>query len=107
VVAGVVLVTPLASVPAVARRHYPFVPGFLVRDAYRADEALPRYPGPVAFLVAGRDEVTFTDLGLALHAARAGPKWLWVEERAGHNTLPYDPSDPRWRELVEFVLPAR
>lgn len=104
-VAGLFLVTPLASVTAVAKRHYPFVPSGLVADAYRADLALPRYPGPVAFLVAGRDEVVFPDLGLALFEARKGPKRLWVEPQSGHNDLAHDPRDPRWRETLRFLLP--
>jgi pimeloyl-ACP methyl ester carboxylesterase len=103
VVDGLVLLTPLASVPAVARRHYPLVPSFLLRDRWRADEALPRYGGPVAFLVAGRDEVVFTDLGLALHDAYPGRKALWVEEGATHNGLDWRPGRARWREVVEFL----
>lgn len=101
---GLALVTPLSSVPAVARRHYGFAPSFLVPDPWRADEALPRYGGPVAFLVAGKDEVVFPDLGLALHAAYPGPRWLWVQERAGHNTVAYDPSDPHWAQMLDFLL---
>ena len=104
-VAGLFLVTPLASVTAVAKRHYPFIPSALVADAYRADLALPRYPGPVAFLVAGRDEVVFSDLGLALHEARTGPKRLWVEPQSGHNDLAHDPRDPKWRDVLRFLLP--
>ena len=104
-VAGLLLVTPLASVTAVARRHYPFVPGALVADPFRADLALPRYPGPVGFLVAGRDEVVFADLGLELFRARTGPKRLWVEEAARHNEVPYDPGHERWREVLRFLAP--
>jgi pimeloyl-ACP methyl ester carboxylesterase len=100
---GLLLVTPLASVPAVARRHYPFLPAFAHRDRYRADLALPRTPGPVAFLVAGRDEVVFADLGLALFEAYPGRKRLWVDERATHNSVDWRPGLPRWREMIEFL----
>jgi pimeloyl-ACP methyl ester carboxylesterase len=103
-VAGLLLVTPVASVTSLARRHYPFAPAFLVRDPYRADRALPRYPGPVAFLVAGRDEVAPPDLARALFAARSGPKRLWEEPRATHNTLRYRPGDPLWAEVTDFLL---
>jgi len=101
---GLLLVTPLASVPAVARRHYGLVPDWIVRDRYHADLALPRYPGPVGFLVAGRDEVVFTDLGLALFESRSGPKRLWVDKEAGHNTLDFDPGQARWGEILQYVL---
>ena len=103
-VAGLLLVTPLASVPAVARRHYPFLPAFLLRDRLRTDQALPRYGGPVAFLVAGRDSIVFPDLGEALYRDYPGPKRLWVDGPADHNTLDYDPSLPRWAEMLGFLL---
>lgn len=101
---GLLLVTPLSSVQAVARRHYGFAPSFLLPDTFRADEALPRYGGPVGFLVAGRDEVVFPDLGLALHRDYPGPKRLWVQEGAGHNTLRFDRRDPMWGEMLALVL---
>lgn len=104
---GVALVTPLASVPAVARRHYPGVPAALLRDTWRSDLALARYRGRVAFVVAGRDEVVFADLGVALHDAYAGPKRMWVDPGATHNAVDWRPELARWRELVEFLAGAR
>jgi pimeloyl-ACP methyl ester carboxylesterase len=101
---GLVLVTPLASVPAVARRHYGPVPAFVHRDAYRADRALPRYGGPVAFLVAGRDEIVFADLGRRLFDDYPGRKRLWIEERATHNGLDWRAGQERWREMVVFLV---
>jgi pimeloyl-ACP methyl ester carboxylesterase len=103
-VAGLLLVTPVASVTSLARRHYPLAPSFLVRDAFRADRALPRYPGPVAFLVAGRDEVAPPDLARELLAARSGPKRLWEQPDATHNTLRYRPGDPLWADVTAFLL---
>lgn len=103
-VAGLILVTPLSSVAAVARRHYPWAPSFLLRDRFDTAAALARFGGPVAFLIAGADEVAFADLGLALHAGYARPKRLWVQEGRGHNTVVYDRRDPMWREMVEGVL---
>ncbi|HYQ81669.1 MAG TPA: alpha/beta hydrolase [Anaeromyxobacteraceae bacterium] len=104
---GLALITPLASVPAVAGRHYPFVPSWLVRDAFRADQALPRHPGPAAFLLAGRDEVVFPDLSRSLFDAFPGRKRLWLEPEAGHNGLDYRPGLPRWREMLDFLLDGR
>ena len=87
-----------------ARRHYPFVPPFLVRDAFRADLALPRYGGRVAFLLAGRDEVAPPDQARALFDAFPGPKRLWEEPLATHNTLSFRPGDPLWGEITGFLL---
>jgi pimeloyl-ACP methyl ester carboxylesterase len=100
---ALLLVTPLASVPAVARRHYGPLPAFVHRDAYRADLALPRYAGPVAVLLAGRDEVVFPDLGQALFDAYPGRKRLWLDAPATHNGLDWRPGLPRWREMIEFL----
>jgi pimeloyl-ACP methyl ester carboxylesterase len=102
-VSGLLLVTPLASVTAVARRHYPLIPSLAIRDAFRTDLALPRYGGRVAFLIAGRDEIAFADLGRGLFDAYPGPKRLWEEPRAFHNTLRFEPGDPIWREVWEFL----
>jgi pimeloyl-ACP methyl ester carboxylesterase len=106
-VAGLLLLTPLKSVADVARRHYPWAPAFLLRDRFDSAAALARYRGPVAFLVAGSDEVVFADLGRALFAAYGGPKRLWVQEGRGHNEVRYDRRDPMWREIVEGLLAGR
>lgn len=103
-VAGLLLITPVSSVTALARRHYPFAPSFLVRDAFRADLALPRHGGRVAFLLAGRDEVAPPDQARALFQAYPGPKRLWEEPGASHNTLGYRPGDPLWSDVVTFLL---
>jgi len=101
---GLLLVTPLASVAAVAARHYRFVPAFLLRDTYRADRALPRYGGRTAFLVAGQDQVVFADLGRALFDAYPGQKRLWLDEPATHNGVDWHAGLTRWREMVEFLV---
>jgi uncharacterized protein len=102
-VKGLWLVTPLKSVPAVSRRHYPILPSFLIRDVFRADKALESLRLPISFLIAGRDEIVFADLGRELYGAYQGPKRLWVDALAGHNTLDFSPGLPRWREMVAFT----
>ena len=96
-VAGLLLVTPFSSLPDVAAHHYPFLPvRTLMQERYDSMEALSQYHGPVAFLLAGRDEIVTTELGQQLYNSYAGPKWLQVVEHAGHNTLPYSPGEPWW-----------
>lgn len=106
-VAGLLLITPLKSVAEVARRHYPWLPTFLLRDRFDTAAALARLRGPVAFVLAGEDDVVFTDLGRALQDGYAGPKRLWLQPGRGHNTLVYEPRDPMWREIVEGLLAGR
>ena len=103
-VRGLILLVPLKNLAEVGKRHYPLLPPFLLRDLFRADRALASYQGPAAFLIAGMDEVVFTDLSLALRDAHAGPHRTWVEAKAGHNGLDFDPAQPRWAEMARFAL---
>ena len=103
-VAGLLLVTPFTSLTDVAAHHYPFLPvRILLRDRYDSQQALSSYRGPVAFLLAGRDEIVPTALGQQLYDSYNGPKWLHVDKHAGHNTLNYDPRAPWWVEVSSFL----
>ena len=103
-VAGLLLVTPFSSLVDVAAHHYPFLPvRTLLTERYDSREALAHYGGPVAFLLAGRDEVVTRELGQQLYDSYSGPKWLYIEEYAGHNTLPYSPGARWWDEVSDFL----
>ncbi len=102
-VKGLLLITPLKSIPAVARRHYPLLPPFLALDTLRTDRALARLRMPVGFLIAGKDDVAFPDLGMELFHDYTGSKRIWVEPDAGHNTLDYSSDLPRWEEMIAFL----
>jgi uncharacterized protein len=103
-IAGLFLVTPFTRMVDVARSHYPVLPvGLFLRDRYENAAHLQNFRGPVAFLVAGRDEVIPARLGLALHEGYAGPKRLWLQAERSHNTLDYAPRSDWWREVAEFL----
>ncbi len=101
---GLLLITPFTSFVDVGRKHYPIFPvGLLLRERYNNLEALQGYNGPVAFLIAGADEIIPPSLGRRLYEAYDGPKRLWVQEGRGHNTLDYHPGASWWREVTEFL----
>jgi pimeloyl-ACP methyl ester carboxylesterase len=103
-VAGLLLVTPFSSLADVGAHHYPFLPvRTLLGERYDSREALSHYRGPVAFLLAGRDEVVTTESGQQLYDSYSGPKWLHVETHAGHNTLSYNPGALWWGEVSAFL----
>ena len=107
-VAGLLLVTPFPSLADVAAHHYPFLPTrILLSERYDSREALSHYSGPVAFLLAGRDEVVTSKLGQQLYDSYSGPKWLHIEEYAGHNTLPYDPGASWWGDVSTFLISSK
>jgi len=103
-VRGLILVAPLKNLAEIGKRHYPLLPSFLLRDRMEADVALAAFKGPAAFLVAGRDEVVFTDLSLGLRDAHAGPHRTWLDPLASHNGLDFNPALPRWSEMATFAL---
>lgn len=100
---GLLLVTPLPSMREVARVHYPYFPGFLVRDAYSAREALGGLRLPLALIVAERDEVIPMALGRSLAEGYGGPVRVWVEAGATHNTLRLDGKGGALREALRFL----
>lgn len=106
VVDGLFLVTPLTSMVEVGRVHYPYLPGFLVRDRLDAAKALEGVRAPLAVMVAERDEVIPAALGRRLVADHTGPKRLWTAPGAGHNSWDPSPGNPLWREVSTFLHEA-
>lgn len=107
-VSGLLLVTPFTSLVDVAAHHYSFLPvRALLGERYDSGKALRHYRRPVAFLVAGSDEIVPPTLGQRLYDSYRGPKWLHVEPGAGHNTLPFYPAAGWWREVTQFLTASR
>jgi uncharacterized protein len=101
-IAGVLLVAPYDRLGSVAQRQMPIFPTrWMLRDKFRSDEALSRFPGPVAFLIAEQDEIIPARFGQRLHDGYAGKKRLWKSAEASHNSLPDQPP-AFWQELVEL-----
>jgi hypothetical protein len=83
--AGVVLETPFLSVPALAREHYPFVPGFLVRSRYDTGSKIARVGQPKLLVAAALDDIAPAAHALRLFELAKPPKELLVVPVAGHN----------------------
>ena len=102
-IAGVGLIVPMSSLADTAAHHYPFVPRWLLRGQFDNIAALRTYRGPVAFILAGEDEIVTTADGLRLHDGYGGPKFLKVLPGVGHNEIDQSPDAPWWRELSDFL----
>lgn len=103
-VTGLLLVAPFARMTEVAALHYPYLPlGLLLRDRWDSLGAIRAYQGPVAVLVAGRDEVVGADQGRRLARGCSGPVRVWEVPQVGHNELPMDPGRPPWSEMLSFL----
>lgn len=105
---GLVLITPFTSLAEVGAHHYPaLLVRLLLKDRYDNRGALNQYAGSLAVVLAGQDEVVPAELGQRLYDGyRAGPKRLWVQSNAGHNTLDLSPGAAWWAEVSEFLLSA-
>ncbi len=107
-IAGLLLVTPFTSLVDVAGHHYGALPArALLRERYDSSAALNQYRGPVAFLVAGKDDIVPAALGRQLYQDYSGPRWLHEQAGAGHNSLDFDPATSWWREVSDFWLSRR
>ena len=103
-VRGVVLLTPWDSLTHLAQSLYRFLPiGLLLRDRYDTVANLKNFRGPVAVVMAERDEVIPNRLTQKLFESIAAPKRMWQFDEAGHNSWPTAPGLAWWREVMAFV----
>ena len=102
VIAALLLVAPYNDLGDVAQAHMPLFPAkWMLRDRFESSRYLREYHGPVAVLLAGRDEVVPNRFGRKLYDEYSGPKKVWEVARATHNDLPAQPQE-WWRELIVF-----
>jgi pimeloyl-ACP methyl ester carboxylesterase len=101
---GIVLLTPWNTLPATAQSHYWFLPAlWLVRDRFDNIRNLQKYSGPVAVLMAEKDEVIPNRLTQSLYQSIRPIKRLWTFPDAGHNSWPTAPDLAWWVEVMDFV----
>lgn len=101
-VSGVLLMVPYNRMTDTAASHYPWLPvRWLLRDRYPSADWLPRYGGPVAFLLAGADSIVPSRLGQALYDAFPGRKRIWVIPGADHEDVLAQP-ESWWSEVGAF-----
>lgn len=101
--AGVVLETPFLSVPAMARKHYPFVPAFLIRSRFDNEGKIGAVAVPKLFLLAERDEVVPIEQGRRLFELAPEPKSLFLIPGAGHNDTYITGGEPYWKAWSQFL----
>ncbi len=103
-VAGLILLTPFNNLADGATHYYRIFPVRLILlDRFPSDEWLIDSHGPVAVVLGGHDEIILARFGWELYDGYAGPKRLWIQPEATHNTMEYIPGAPWWREVMEFL----
>ncbi|WP_374088786.1 alpha/beta hydrolase [Methylomicrobium lacus] len=103
-VKGLLLITPFDAMAKVAQHHYWFLLArWLILDKFDNVPRLRDFKGPIAVILAGRDEVIPNRNTLALFDALPARKKLWRFDDAGHNSLPLEPWRPWWQEAMQFI----
>ena len=106
---AIALESVFRSVRALAREHYPFVPGFLVRTRMDNVSKVGRVGAPVLVLHGDRDSIVPLSHGQELFARAAGPARLHVIAGAGHNDtylVGGEPYAEAWRAFLRETIPA-
>jgi fermentation-respiration switch protein FrsA (DUF1100 family) len=102
-VAALIMESPFASVPAMARKHYPFLPvWFLLRNRYDSLGKVPELKVPLLVLHGDRDSIVPLKHGKAVYEAAPEPKEFYTIVGAGHNDTYYVGGGPYFRKLREF-----
>jgi uncharacterized protein len=101
-VSGAVLLAPYNRLADVGQAHMRFLPvRWILCDRFPAEDHLRHYHGPVAMLVAGRDQVIPERFGRRLYDRFAGPKRLWEFPEGDHGTVMSQPVEV-WQQIIAF-----
>ena len=106
---AIALESVFRSVRALAREHYPFVPGSLVRTRMDNVSKIGRVGAPVLVLHGDRDSIVPLAHGRELLARAAGPARLHVIAGAGHNDtylVGGEPYAEAWRAFLRETIRA-
>jgi fermentation-respiration switch protein FrsA (DUF1100 family) len=102
---AVILESPFTSIPALAKRHYPFLPGigFFVRTRYDTLSKAKDVRTPMMVLHGDRDEVAPIEMGREVFDAAKPPKRFYKIAGAGHNDT-YTIGGPAYYDALAAFL---
>ncbi len=83
--AGLIVQSSFTSVPAMASRHYPFVPAFALRTKMDSLSKISSINCPKLFIHSTHDEIVPYEMGRKLFDAATQPKTFYEIVGAGHN----------------------
>lgn len=105
-ICGLLLITPFDTFARLVRAIVRIpIPSILLTEQYHNIRELNRYKGRLAVLLAGKDDIVPVKLGRNLYNRYSGPKRLWVDGRATHNSI-IKPNAKWWHEISDFLLGA-
>jgi len=104
---ALVLRSPFTSLADAAGVHYPFLPaGLLLRDRYRVEEQVARYPGPVLVVAGEHDTIVPPAQSRRVADAAAGPSRFTIVPGADHNDAALLDGDVLLEAITAFLRDA-
>lgn len=101
---GIILITPWNNLPDLAQYHYPFLPiKWLLRDHYNSTNNLKGFSGPVAVVMAEKDQIIPNQFSMKLFENISSRKQLWIFKSAGHNSWPTGQQADWWEQAMLFI----
>jgi uncharacterized protein len=101
-----VLESAFTSVPAMARRHYPFLPVWpLLRTRFDTKAKIGAVDSPVLLIHGSEDDIVPPEMAEELHEAASDPKRTVVVEGAGHNDVDLVGGADYFEAIRDFIAP--
>lgn len=101
---GLILESPVPSIPELARHHYPFLPvGPLLRTKYDSLAKIGGLKAPLLVLHGDMDDIVPIEGGRKLFAAANEPKEFYTIRDAGHNDTYVIGGEEYFQVLRRFV----
>jgi hypothetical protein len=98
--AGLILRSPFTDLPAVGRKHYPFLPvRLLARDRFPVAEVIARVAAPTLIVYGTADSIVPPQQSLAVAGKAAGPVRVVAVQGADHN----DASLSNGAQLIDAI----
>lgn len=91
-----------SSVKDMARRHYPYVPAFLIAQRFDTLGSIRRVKAPKLIIHSLDDEIVPFEMGRRLFEAASGPK-RFLELKGAHNIAFLDSGEDYERALRDFL----
>jgi len=105
--AGLVVQSSFTSVPAMAARHYPFVPAFAIRTKMDSLSKISSIGCAKLFIHSTHDEIVPYEMGRQLFDAAGRPKTFYEVVGAGHNEMMAVGGEPYMESIKEFLESLR
>ena len=103
-VKGVVMVTPWDTLPNLVQSLYWYLPAkWLIKDKYDNIKNIRDFKGPIAVVMAGKDEIVPNERTKKLFESLPGNKRLWTLQDVGHNNWLAVVDKTWWKEVMDFV----